>query len=84
MHSNDLSLHLKQILSRPINWIFTEGDGIESRLSFKIFSTLSEKISYSRFVFNWGSPIELWRAPDKKTLPILFQGRYHGENSVAN
>ena len=26
-------------------WIFTEGDGIESRLPFKIFSTLKEKVA---------------------------------------
>ena len=39
--SNVLPLHLRQTFS-PIIWIFTEGegDGIESRLPFKIFSTL--------------------------------------------
>ena len=39
--SNILPLHLKQTFP-PILWIFTEGeaDGIESRLPFKIFSTL--------------------------------------------
>ena len=40
MPSNVLPLHLKQIFQLII-WIFTEGDGIESRLPFKIFSTLS-------------------------------------------
>ena len=41
MHSNVLTLHLKQTFP-PIIWIFTEGagDGIKSRLHFKIFSTL--------------------------------------------
>ena len=41
MPSNVLPLHLKQTFP-PIIWIFTEGegDGIESRLPFKIFSTL--------------------------------------------
>ena len=41
MHSNVLPLHLKKNLP-PIIWIFTkgEGDGIESRLPFNIFSTL--------------------------------------------
>ena len=39
MHSNVLSLHLKQTFPSII-WIFTEGDRIESRPSFKIFSTL--------------------------------------------
>ena len=39
--SNVLPLHLKQTFP-PIIWIFTEdeGDGIDSRLPFKIFSTL--------------------------------------------
>ena len=39
--SNVLPLHLKQTFP-PIIWIFTEGegDGIKSRLFFKIFSTL--------------------------------------------
>ena len=42
MLSNVLHLHLKQTFL-PIIWIFTEdeGDGIESRLPFKIFSTLT-------------------------------------------
>ena len=41
MPGNVLPLHLMQIFP-PIIWIFTEGegDGIESRLSSKIFSTL--------------------------------------------
>ena len=41
MPSNVLPLHLKQTFP-PIIWIFTEveGDGIESRLPFKIFYTL--------------------------------------------
>ena len=40
--SNVLPLHFKQTFP-PIIWIFTEGegDGIESRLPFKIFSTLN-------------------------------------------
>ena len=37
--SNVLPLHHKQTFP-PIIWIFTERDGIESRLPFKIFSTL--------------------------------------------
>ena len=41
MPSNVLPLHLKQTFP-PIIWIFTEGEGngIESRLSFEIFSAL--------------------------------------------
>ena len=43
MPSNVLPLHLKQTFP-PIIWICTEGegDGIESRLPFKIFSTLTQ------------------------------------------
>ena len=46
MSSNVLPLHLKQTFL-PIIWIFTEGegDGIKSRLLFKIFSTSSQTIS---------------------------------------
>ena len=44
MPSNVLPLRLKQTVL-PIIWIFTEGEGdeIESRLPFKIFSTLKSK-----------------------------------------
>ena len=38
--SNVLPYFLKQTFP-PIIWIFNEGDGIESRLPFKIFSTLT-------------------------------------------
>ena len=46
MPSNVLPLCLKQTFP-PIIWIFTEGEGdeIESRLPFKIFSTLLSLIS---------------------------------------
>ena len=45
MPSNVLPLHLKQAFP-PIIWIFIEGegDGIESRLPFKTFSTLSLEV----------------------------------------
>ena len=44
MPNNVLLLHLKQIFPAII-WIFTEseGDGIESRLHIKIFSTLTDR-----------------------------------------
>ena len=42
MPINVLPLQLKQTFP-PIIWIITEGDGIESRLPFKIFSTLCKK-----------------------------------------
>ena len=47
---NVLPLHLKQTFP-PIIWIFTEGEGhgIESRLPFKIFSTLP-----------WRKNLDLW------------------------
>ena len=43
MPSNVLTLHLKQTFP-PLIWIFTEdeGDGIESRLPYKIFSNSSK------------------------------------------
>ena len=46
MPSNVLPLHLKKTFP-PIIWIFTEGegDGIESRLPFKFFSTLCKENS---------------------------------------
>ena len=52
--SNVLPLHLKQTFP-PIIWIFTkgEGDGIESRLSFKIFSTLIFQHTYSKKCQMW-------------------------------
>ena len=53
--SNVLLLHLKPTFP-PIIWIFTEGDGIESRPSFKIFFTL-----------NWY--VTLWRVSDLMFSP---------------
>ena len=57
MPRNVLPLHLKQTFP-PIIWIFIkgEGDGIESRLPFKIFSTLSNKLNLS-------NNTDLWRGP---------------------
>ena len=43
--SNVFPLLLKQTFP-PIVWIFTEGDGIESRLPFKIFSTLTQQFEF--------------------------------------
>ena len=50
--STVLPLHLKQTL-RPIIWIFTEGegDGIKSRLPFKLFPTLLVIRQQSKFYF---------------------------------
>ena len=51
MPSNVLPLHLKQNFPLII-WIFTEGegDGIKSRLLFKIFSTLRNKSAQLSFL----------------------------------
>ena len=53
MTSNVLPLHLKQTLL-PIIWIFfeIEGYGIESRLPFKIFSTLLIHLFFSKWVYS--------------------------------
>ena len=68
--SNVLPLHLKQTFP-PIVWIFTEdqGDGLESRLSFKIFSTLAiqlPQMSYYDPCKHCAGPIRiqnlLWRS----------------------
>ena len=49
--SNVLPLHLKQTFP-PVIWIFTEGDdGIESRLPFKIFSTLTKVPLFSKIFY---------------------------------
>ena len=52
MTSNILPLHLKKTFP-PVIWIFAEGegDGIESRLPFRIFSTLL-KSSWNKKDFN--------------------------------
>ena len=52
MPSNVLPLHLKQTFP-PIIWIFTEGegDGNESRLTFKIFSTLKVTLAKKCLLF---------------------------------
>ena len=52
MPSNVLPLRLKQTFP-PIIWILTEGEGdeIQSRLPFKIFSTLLDGMSSLQ---NWG------------------------------
>ena len=49
MASNVMLLLLKQTFS-PIIWIFSEGVGIKSRLSFKTFSTLNHEYIVSDWV----------------------------------
>ena len=60
MPSNVLPLHLKQTFQLII-WIFIEGegDGIESRLPFKIFSTLTKKCFIEASVSNFNCNDEL-------------------------
>ena len=57
MPSNVLPLHLKEAFP-PIIWILTEGegDGIKSRLPFKIFSTLFNYLP--RMFFTGGKQAE--------------------------
>ena len=52
MPSNVLPLHLNQTFP-PVIWIFTEaeGDGIESWLPFKIFSTLTLILVFKKLHF---------------------------------
>ena len=66
MPSNVLLFHLKQTFT-PIIWIFTEvkGDRIESRLPFKIFSTLHNEIL--REAYSW-----LWIIEIMKKVPIII------------
>ena len=45
--SNVLPIHFKQTFP-PIIWIFTEGDGIQFRLAFKIFSTSNTQSKYQK------------------------------------
>ena len=62
MPSNVLPLHFKKTFP-PIIWIFTEGesDGMESRLPFKIFSTLLTKLlNFSgKEIGPWKNTIEI-------------------------
>ena len=74
--SNVLPLHLKQTFP-PIIWIFTEGEGIESRLPFKIFSTL-QKSYFSQFADIARQMIE--SAPGNQTDVILGGGMLSFKN----
>ena len=58
MPSNLLPLYLKQTFP-PIIWIFTEGEGdwIESRLPFEIFSTLLVQVLSTQFL---ASKVKIW------------------------
>ena len=70
MPSNVLPLHLKQII-----WIFTEGegDGIESRLPFKIFSTLSVlRFCLIFATSSFGKPCRIW-FNSRTAQAILYQ-----------
>ena len=60
--NNVLSLHLKQTFL-PIIWIFTvgEGNGINSRLPFEIFSTLNEALEFSASICKWWQWIQSFR-----------------------
>ena len=76
--SNDLPLHLKQPFP-PIIWIFTEGegDGIESRLPFKIFTTLLNLNFYNKeLLINFHFILNFWKTVWMlKNDRILFKNR---------
>ena len=57
---NVLPLHLKQTFP-PIIWIFTEGEGdeIESRLPFKIFSTLIQFLNFQVIYVDYPGEVSL-------------------------
>ena len=89
--SNVLPLHLKQTFP-PIIWVFTEGegDGMESRLPFKIFSTLNnflmliiltQKFAFLHMMnYYFCSPPKLltkWQVPSATFLWYVFKSIYH-------
>ena len=89
--SNVLPLHLKQTF-QPLIWIFTEGegDGVESRLPFKIFSTLNnflmliiltQKFAFLHMMnYYFCSPPNLltkWQVPSATFLWYVFKSIYH-------
>ena len=92
MPSNVLPLHLKQTFP-PIIWIFTEGEvgGMESRLPFKIFSTLDNLFIYRSFwhknlhFFIWWITtfvvlpklLTKWQVPSATFLWYVFKSIYH-------
>ena len=91
MPINVLPLHLKQTFP-PIIWIFTEGegDGMESRLPFKIFSTLNnflmliiltQKFAFLHMMnYYFCSPPKLltkWQVPSATFLWYVFKSIYH-------
>ena len=69
------ALHLKQTFPSMI-WIFTEGDGIKSRLPFKIFSTIPVQFlenSSSLKDWNFGDFfVKLWCIILRKVLCNLI------------
>ena len=65
-----IPLHLKQTFP-PVIWIFTEGegDGIKSRLPFKIISTLASEFSPWPAAISQKTLMTLWGSP---TLRYVF------------
>ena len=69
--SNILLLHFKQTFP-PTIWTFTEveGDGIESRLPFKIFHTLDQSLKlYNRKFFD----VEEGRKPSAASICVVLE-----------
>ena len=78
--SNVLPLHLKQTFL-PIIWIFTEGDGIESRIPFKIFSTLPSRFWGKEKTWKcgkcWGFFILYWQLAKWDYVIIVIRNFYN-------
>ena len=63
-----LPFHLKQTFL-PIIWIFTEGDVIESRLPFKVFSTLKA----STYIFLGSLLFKLYKKKNGENVTFCVQ-----------
>ena len=81
--SNVLPLHHKQTFL-PIIWIFTEGDGIKSRLPFKIFSILlNQGLLYSRPLLRPSGHYSLHRPPGP-CEPFIILGFFWTSRTIRN
>ena len=72
MPSSVLPLHLQQMFP-PIIWIFIKGDGIESRVPFKVFSTLLTKIEMIRIANKVKKNIQNSTATANRIWPHLLR-----------
>ena len=79
MPSNVFPLHLKQTFP-PITWIFMEGEGdvIDSRLPFKIFSTLRIRDTFVIYVVNLTFIKKAWNT----IMTVCMKGLSPNPNNV--